>query len=198
MRLDGRVRSWESGSGDGPGAELGVHRSCRGSGHGSGGRLSVSHLPASGLTVGSAGWRGALQWGALVLCTPTFQVWLSSRFSGEGTSASPPALAASESGGPSTRLAEAAPSAPWSPGSTGHPEGLFLLPWRYGTCVNTQTRPSVLHGWLHHVFTAGLEMGRCREEQVGPIFGLTSSVLLMCKVACLSVAADVLHQRRRP
>lgn len=122
-------------------------------------------------------------WGALVLCTLTFRVWLSSRVSGEGTFASPPALAASESGGPSTQLAEAAPSAPWSPGSTGHLERLLLVPWRYGKCVSTQTRPSVLHGWPRHVFTAGLEMGRCCEEQVCP----TSSVLLTCKVTRLSL-----------
>lgn len=148
-------------------------------------RSAVRILPAHlwSLTVVSAGWPGAPWWGALVLCTLTFRVWLSSRVSGEGTFASPPALAASESGGPSTQLAEAAPSAPWSPGSTGHLERLLLAPWRYGKCVSTQTRPSVLHGWPRHVFTAGLEVGRCCEEQVCP----TSSVLLTCKVTRLSL-----------
>lgn len=37
------------------------------------------------------------------------------------------------------------------------------------------------------MFTAGLEVGRCCEEQVCPIFGLTSSVLLTCKVTRLSL-----------
>lgn len=106
------------------------------------------------LTAVSAGWQRAPQWGALVLCKLTFQVWPLSRFSGEGMFASPQACPPARTRGLGTTCAHCSfrkwgplnAAAPWSPGSTGHLEAFFLLPWRYGRCVSTQTRPSVLHG----------------------------------------------------
>lgn len=46
LGLDGPARSRKSGSWDGTGAKLGVHQSCRGSGHRSSGRPSASRPPA--------------------------------------------------------------------------------------------------------------------------------------------------------